>query len=104
MRTEVSVTPNELDRSWGYGSKAVIDLLDQEDNLLAAYRPSKIREGMTLQQGIEVACNRVKAHCDPIALGVDGNCCAMGGHIHVATVTLDEGFRWVPQFEPMPHA
>jgi hypothetical protein len=43
----------------------------------------------------------IAACSDPIALELDEFCHTIGGHIHVATVTPDHGFRWVPGLGPI---
>jgi len=61
------------------------------DNLVSMPRekPSTIREA------IRLAWIVVRAHCSPEALLLDHHTCeAIGGQIHVATVTAHEGFIW----------
>jgi hypothetical protein len=86
-----------------YGSRKVFDRLNQEDDFFSDYRPCKISEKLTLADAIVIARNRVRAHFDPVAIKLDPSCRAMGGHIHIAKVTREEGLRWVPGFEPQPH-
>jgi len=46
-------------------------------------------------QAVGVATAIVEAHCDPGALTIDKVVCqAVGGHIHIATVTPHDGFKW----------
>jgi hypothetical protein len=69
--------------------------------LLQAYRTPFVDfhyETVTFPQSIEVAKNAVAAQCDPEALQLDPMCIAMGGHIHLCTITPD-AFRWV--IEPL---
>lgn len=70
-------------------------------NLLQAYRDpfAGFRyEAVTFAQAINVARNIVAAQCDPEALQIDPACIAMGGHVHVCTITPD-AFRWI--IEPL---
>jgi hypothetical protein len=43
----------------------------------------------------------IQASADPEAAKVDEYANAIGGHIHMATITPTEGFQWVPGFEPI---
>ena len=44
----------------------------------------------------------IKAHGDPVALELYGDLCrTIGGKIHIAQVTATDGFRWVPNYEPV---
>ena len=50
----------------------------------------------TLAEATELVKGYVDACCDPRALELDKERCAfIGGHIHAATITKSEGFRWV---------
>ena len=99
--TEEDTAGQELDAGHDYGSVPMIRLLAEEDDRLAAFRPSRYRPDLTLQEGITIAANRIRAHCDPIAMTIDPeHCWAMGGRIHLATVTFTQGFAWVPGFTP----
>jgi hypothetical protein len=48
----------------------------------------------SLEQMIAAAKGFVGACCDPLAVTVDPQCNGIGGHIHVAILTLS-GFRWI---------
>jgi hypothetical protein len=37
----------------------------------------------------------IEACCSPVALKYDPGCEGLGGHIHVATISPQNGFRWV---------
>jgi hypothetical protein len=100
------VFPQELipGRVEGYGSPHVMRVLfgKNETGKLASYR-QKCHTGhtMTLSEAVEVAFNVVKAHCDPEALLIDPEvCAAIGGHIHISTITPQNGFEWVRGLEP----
>jgi hypothetical protein len=96
---EVSVDRLRVGYPLGSGSMAVIVALltGGRPELLASYRSSFAEfqyENVTLSQAIEVAKSMVAAQCDPEALKLDPMCIAMGGHIHLCTVTPD-AFRWI---------
>jgi len=101
-----AVYPQELvpGRVEGYGSSLVMRVLfgKADTGKLASYRQKcHTRPTMTLSEAVEVALNVVKAHCDPEALRIDPEvCAAIGGHIHVGTITPQNGFEWVPGLEP----
>ncbi len=68
----------------------------KEDERLSAYRrPIREPNRMTLQDALEGAKALILAHSDPEAIKIDAKCLAVGGHIHAATITPDEGFQWV---------
>ncbi len=75
-------------------------LLEANDPRLAQhYTPSlqKLASGEPLSlleaQGVATTC--IKACDDPAALNIDPTCNTVGGHLHIATITLEEGFRWI---------
>jgi hypothetical protein len=77
------------------GSGVVANLLfETEDPRFASYRRAK-QQDMTLAEAVEDARNYVHACSDPIGKSVDKKCEKIGGHIHIATIKPDEGFRWV---------
>jgi hypothetical protein len=83
------------------GSKKVFDVLsDGDDRRLSAY---KIGTNMdTLSGYVETAKAYIRAHGDAEALMIDNPACrAIGGHIHIATITQDHGVRWVAGFAPI---
>jgi hypothetical protein len=80
-------------------------LFDTDDVRLAQYRTeaccrvaAHFRDpniGITLADGIEAARNYIAACSDPAIREIDPeNCQRIGGHIHIATITLQDGFRW----------
>ena len=70
-------------------------LLEGKDQRLAKYfRPKLIYES-PIEDVIVVAKNYIDACCDPLAITIDPICEAFGGHIHVATLTSGDGFKWV---------
>jgi hypothetical protein len=68
-------------------------LFFSEDPRLAAYR-KRIRETPSLKDLVELCRNYVLACSDPVAIEIDPKCSDIGGHVHVATITREEGFRW----------
>lgn len=84
----------------GYSPSKIIGHLvcnqPKEDERLSAYRrPMKEPDEVTLQDALEGAKAFILAHSDPEAIEIDAKCLAVGGHIHAATITPDDGFRWV---------
>jgi hypothetical protein len=66
------------------------------DGRLASYRgPLVYAENMTISDAIERSKAFIQAHSDPEAIALDGKCCAVGGHIHIATITPTDGFQWI---------
>lgn len=54
------------------------------------------QELRTIDQAVAVARAIVQAHCDPRVACLDpGAHASFGGHIHVAKVTVSDGFEWV---------
>jgi len=52
-------------------------------------RTAHCRENLRAAKGYIEAC------CSPVAVEFDGECEMFGGHIHVATITPQKGFRWI---------
>lgn len=78
-----------------------IVLEGKEEPLLAAYRQPNIEmTTCTLSLAIERSRALIAAHTDPEAISIDPLCCMVGGHIHIATLTQAEGFRWI--VSPLP--
>jgi len=56
---------------------------------------------MTLQEAADLANGYIKACASPLGLQIDPeNCSKIGGHIHIATLTPENGFEWVVGYEP----
>lgn len=84
-----------------YGSNKLWPLLFAEDSRFASFIIPSRAEATTLSVAIERACNEVRAHSDEAARELDEeNWRAVGGPVHIATVTSVEGFNWVPRFKP----
>jgi len=58
-------------------------------------------EVFSLERSIAIATGYIRACRTSEALQIDEKCAEIGGHIHAATVTPKEGFRWVAGFEPL---
>ena len=79
---------------------AIAELMyGKRDPRFARYFRNLSRDG-TLKDAEEYARNYIEACSDPIAADIDPACGGIGGHIHMATVTKQEGFNWIPGFEP----
>lgn len=73
-----------------------IVLEGKEEPLLLAYRQPNIEmTTCTVNLAIERSHTLIVAHTDPEAISIDPLCRTVGGHIHIATITQLEGFRWV---------
>ena len=89
------------------GSQEIEHLLFQtEDPRFAKYRSNSTRRiglrrtcpstPVTLLDSIEAARNYIAACSDPTALEIDAKTCEnIGGHIHIAAITPENGFYWV---------
>jgi hypothetical protein len=68
---------------------------DDSDPRLSAYKGRAVfAEDMTLGDALEHSRLFIEAHFDPKAMAIDQNCLEVGGHIHIATITPQNGFRW----------
>jgi hypothetical protein len=101
--SEAELNTEELSELYQYGSKRVLDLLREGDPSFGTYVTSEQkRKNATLHEAVEIACRDIRAQCGPAALKIDERTCsAIGGHIHIATVTFVGGFQWVRGFEPV---
>jgi hypothetical protein len=90
------VIPNDLCDNYGYGSKLVQAAIDSGDSRFAQFQPATIREGMSLDEAIIVARNRIAAQFGdyPPGLEIDPKCRHIGGRILIALVT-PSGFDWI---------
>ena len=70
--------------------------IDENDQRLSAYKGRRMyAHEITLADAIERSRLFIQAHSDLEAIAIDSNCLEVGGHIHIATITPSEGFRWV---------
>jgi hypothetical protein len=95
-------------RYWSafYGSDTIGGLLfDSKDQRLSPYRTAgveriadevrKLQPTLAMEDAIEAALNYVRACSDPDLRQIDpDNCGGIGGHIHIATITPNDGFQW----------
>jgi len=100
---EIFTEPNHLGLHRASGRPEIGRLLwETDDPRLAAYRGPRIfAEDMTLQDAIDRSQSYIRAHADPAAHTIDPECRRTGGHIHVATITPPDGFKWI--VEPIPN-
>jgi hypothetical protein len=78
---------------------------DVNDPRLSAYKGRLVfAEDMTISDALERSRLFIQAHSDPEAIALDPNCLEVGGHIHIATITPSEGFKWIiePIFVNVP--
>jgi hypothetical protein len=68
-------------------------ILRTMDPRFSAYRLNRTHSG-SLEDEVEACKKYILACSDPEALRIDPRCACIGGHIHVATITPDAGFRW----------
>lgn len=84
-----------------WGSALVSSVIfDEGDPRLGAYKLAEYKTPAvwprTLAEAVSMAKRYVGAHCDPEALAIDEKVCSLcGPPIWVATLTFEEGFRWV---------
>jgi hypothetical protein len=89
--------PDEVIR----GSRIVGKLIESEDPRFAKYY-APLSADPTALEVIEYSKKYIEAHADPAAIEIDPTVCsAIGGHIHIATITRSDGFRWVQGFQPV---
>jgi hypothetical protein len=97
---DVQVSPEELvpGEVKVYGSKLIWAMLfgSLAHNRLPLYRQAcQMAKPTAMAQATRVALNVIRAHCCPEAMSIDPEmCAAVGGHIHIATVTQSDGFKW----------
>jgi hypothetical protein len=76
------------------GSLLIRDLILGGDPRFAKFL-KRIDHTMSLEDAAEFCRGYVEACSSRLALQLDPTCFDIGGHIHVATVTLKQGFEWV---------
>jgi len=81
-----------------YGSEIIKrKLFDNDDSKVSPYRVPGFQQSEcpTLSDGIEAMKNYIRACSDPRVAAFDREICnAIGGHLHIATVTSKGGFSW----------
>jgi hypothetical protein len=97
---DAQVSPEELvpGKTKGYGSEIIWAMLfaTMPHDHLSSYRQvCQMAKPTGVAQATRVALNVIRAHCCPEAMLIDPErCAAVGGHIHIATVTQSDGFKW----------
>ena len=90
-----------LDRYDVHGSDKILNVFgDSEDPRLSKYGKRRGRVISSIENAIRFAHGYITACTSPEGLLIDSECPGIGGHIHVAIITPDEGFRWAPGYEP----
>lgn len=94
---EITTQANNLGLHRTFGRQEIGKLLwETDDPRFAAYRGRPVfREAMTMRDAIEQSRSFILAHTDPEAIAIDPQCQAIGGHIHIATITPSDGFKWL---------
>jgi hypothetical protein len=79
------------------GPPIIWDLISERDPRFAQYfvQYDKPVRSMSLREAADYAKGCIDAFSSPLARQLDPSCEAIGGHVHVATVTPDNGFQWV---------
>jgi hypothetical protein len=90
------VLQDDFYRMRGSGSLEVVELARGGDPRFAKYRipANSFLKNATLSDAIQIAKNCILAQCDPEARKVDEICSAIGGNVHIATITHASGFQW----------
>lgn len=88
--------------SFPIGTEKLFELMNDGDERFAKYRKPP-RTGLTsLVAGIERVRNDIIVHYDTEAIKIDETIVwRIGGRVQIATITLSDGFQWVPGFEPV---
>jgi hypothetical protein len=92
---------------WLYGSKMIAKLLGAKDKRF--YNERSLRPPDTAIPHFSPEMHRAVIHArayiegcsSPEGLALERKICSsIGGKIHMASITANEGFKWVPGFEP----
>ena len=97
---EPEISPGDILTSepYVYGSSEIHHLLfNTQDERFSSYRRPALRaQDITMAEAVQIANSYIGACSDPIALEIDAKTCrAIGGHIHIAKVTKEQGFEWI---------
>jgi len=86
-----------------HGSEKVWDMLhDRNDPTFSDYKTLLEPSRATLTEAIQSAKNHILVCSDRRAREIDPEKCSkIGGRTQIATIKTDEGFQWVPGFEPI---
>jgi hypothetical protein len=98
-RTDSLVSPEKLvpGETKVYGSSIISAMLFAtmpHDHFRSYRQVCQKAKPTAMAEATRVALNVIRAHCCPEAMSIDPEMCtAVGGHIHIATVT-QTGFKW----------
>jgi len=77
-------------------------LYETDDPRFAAFRFTPLSRDPSVEEWTIIANNFVRACESQPGIDVDPELApGVGGHVHAATVTARDGFRWIPGFEPV---
>jgi len=93
LEPEVVTVDLSPGQNWIFGPKGIADIFfNRDDTRLLVYRSA---EGSgSIRSAIKWSTGFIQACSDSQALEIDPNCYAVGGHVHIATITPQEGFCW----------
>ncbi len=97
------ISPKSVEELDLCGSRPIWNAFcDVNDKSLAAYRPPCFHSPpWSLVESAEAIRGYIQACSSPEGKEIDDEAHkVIGGHIHIATITPVEGFRWVPGYEP----
>lgn len=96
LAPRVDPDKNNLGSPLIHGPREITYLLFRTaDPRFTRFRRQAMRpEEATLQSAIQEALGYIEACCSPEGREADPECMAVGGHIHIASITPD-GFQWV---------
>jgi hypothetical protein len=87
-----------------YGSNVVRELIfETDDPRFDPYRVPRVNrpDDVTITEVADAARKYILACSDLEALRIDeAHCAGIGGHIHMANITKEDGFKWLPEFRP----
>jgi len=79
-----------------YGSAKVASLLFNSDDARFAHLRKAKMVAENIDDGVQLAQSYFAACASPEAMEIDKrSCSAIGGHIHIAQITLRSGFEWI---------
>lgn len=100
-RFEIRRAPGIEEKPMLLGPRKILDAIcDPTPNPLSKYRKTALgkllrREPISLPDAVMAAEKYIEAVMHPYSLNeLDPRCSEVGGHIHSATITLSDGFKW----------
>src|ERR1700685_59507 len=97
-RAKLQVQPIPEFTPGGYmtaGGKLMPKLLFQDKDSRFAEYITPTGPDTTMERGAHFARAFIEACSTPLAAELDPICKSIGGHIHIAAVTLTDGFKWI---------